>query len=191
MKRPFLLLFSGALIGIAAGIAFFFGFSQINLFSGINASSTSGLSESAAIYAPEKGKLAPEFTLENLTDTQVSLSDLRGKVVLLNFWATWCGPCRIEMPALQSRHEQYPDQLAVVGIEFDEPKKNVMAFVEEFELTFTILLDPGGEIQNAYRVRGYPTSVFLDGNGIVQIVHIGIMSEDQLDRYLQEMGVFE
>lgn len=191
MKRQILLLSSGILIGLAAGIAFYFGLNQVNLPFNDDSASSAEVSDSASIYAPDKGKQAPEFTLEDLSGQQISLSDLQGKVVLLNFWATWCGPCRIEMPALQSRHEQYPEKLSVVGLNFDEPKENVVAFAEEFGLTFTILLDPGGEIQNEYRIRGYPTTVFLDENGIVQIVHIGIMSEDQLDDYLQEMGVFE
>ncbi|GAB4579430.1 MAG: hypothetical protein Fur0022_21680 [Anaerolineales bacterium] len=192
MKRQLLLLLSGLLIGLAAGIAFFFGLNGLNPFENLSTGDAeTSLSESASLYAPEKGNPAPEFALENLAGEQIALEDFRGKVVLLNFWATWCGPCRVEMPTLESRHQQYPEKLAVVGIDFDEPKENVAAFVKEFELTFTILLDPGGEIQNAYRVRGYPTTVFLDEDGIVQIVHIGIMSETQLDAYLQEMGVTE
>jgi peroxiredoxin len=192
VKRQILLLLSGLLIGLAAGIAFFFGLNRINPFERWFAEDTpASLSESPSVYAPDKGKPAPEFILENLAGESVSLADLRGKVVLLNFWATWCGPCRVEMPTLESRHQQYPEQFAVVGIDFDEPKENVAAFVEEFGLTFPILLDPGGDVQNAYRIRGYPTSVFLDKDGLVQIVHIGIMTEEQLDEYLQELGVTE
>lgn len=192
MKRQILLLLSGLLIGLAAGIAFFFGFNRVDLFDNFfKDDATDSLSESGAVYAPEKGQPAPDFTLENLDGEPVALEDLRGKVVLLNFWATWCGPCRVEMPALESRHQKYPVQLAVVGIDFDEPKENVAAFVEEFGLTFPILLDPGAVVQDAYRIRGYPTSVFLDQDGTVQIVHIGIMTEDQLDDYLQELGVTE
>lgn len=192
MKRQILLLLSGLLIGLAAGIAFFFGFNRVDLFDKFfNDDTPDSLSESGAIYAPEKGQPAPDFTLENLDGEPMALEDLRGKVVLLNFWATWCGPCRVEMPALESRHQQYPEQLAVVGIDFDEPKENVAAFMEEFGLTFPILLDPGAVVQDAYRIRGYPTSVFLDQDGTVQIVHIGIMAEDQLDDYLQELGVTE
>jgi thiol-disulfide isomerase/thioredoxin len=191
MKNRLLLLLSGILIGIAAGIAFFLGLNGVNLPAGSALTSNVDLSDSTSIYAPEKGALAPEFTLENVSGGQVSLTGLRGKVVLLNFWATWCGPCRIEMPALQARHEQYNEKLAVVAIDFDEPQEDVLAFTDEFGLTFTMLLDPGGEIQNEYRVRGYPTSVFLNENGVVQIVHIGIMAENQLDEYLQEMGVIE
>ncbi len=192
MKRQILLLLSGLLIGLAAGIAFFFGFNRVDLLESFSNDDTSeSLSESASIYAPEKGQPAPDFVLENLDGEQVALEDLRGKVVLLNFWATWCGPCRVEMPTLESRHQKYPEHLAVIGVDFDEPKENVAAFVEEFGLTFPILLDPGATVQDAYRIRGYPTSVFLDKDGTVQIVHIGIMAEDQLDDYLQEMGVTE
>ncbi|MCB9136642.1 MAG: redoxin domain-containing protein [Anaerolineales bacterium] len=191
MKRQILLLLSGVLIGLAAGIAFFFGFNRINPFEGWFASEDTTTLDASTFYAPDKGKPAPDFTLENLDGEQVSLADLRGKVVLLNFWATWCGPCRIEMPTLQSRHEKYPEQLALIAIDFDEPKENVAAFVKELGLTFPVLLDPGANIQDAYRVRGYPTSVFLDQEGVVQFVHIGIMSEEQLDDYLKELGVLE
>ncbi|NUM48291.1 MAG: redoxin domain-containing protein [Anaerolineales bacterium] len=193
MKRQILLLLSGLLIGLAAGIAFFFGLNQVNPLESFSAEQdpSASLASGTSIYAPEKGNPAPDFALENLDGERIALETLRGKVVLLNFWATWCGPCRVEMPALESRHQQYPEQLAVVGIDFDEAKEDVAAFVEEFALTFPILLDPGAVVQDAYRVRGYPTSVFLDEDGTVQIVHIGIMSEDQLDAYLQELGVTE
>ena len=195
MKRQLLLLLSGALIGIAAGIAFFFGFNRVNSATFANAnesfSSDPDLTDGSSIYAPYKGALAPEFTLEDLSGNQVALTDLQGKVVLLNFWATWCGPCRVEMPTLQARHEQYEDSLAVVAINFDEPKEDVLNFATELGLTFTILLDPGGETQNAFRVRGYPTSVFLDEDGVVQIVQIGIMSDSQLDNYLEQMGLID
>lgn len=193
-RQAFLLLLSGLLIGIAIGIAFFFGFNRGD-FLAIDAPPDSSAPNSdplgTSIYAPEKGSFAPEFELESLSGDPVSITSFRGKAVLLNFWATWCGPCRVEMPALQARHEQFGDKLAVIAIDFDEPKDAVQAFADELGLTFTMLLDPGGEVQNVYRVRGYPTSVFLDENGVVQIVHIGIMSDDQLDAYLQELGVFE
>lgn len=191
MKRQILLLLAGVLIGLAAGLAFFFGFNRINPFEGLFGSKNSNLPDASTIYAPDKGKPAPDFTLEDLDGNSVSLADTQGKVTLLNFWATWCGPCKLEMPALQSRHEKYPDQFVILAIDFDEPKDNVVAFADDLGLTFPILLDPGAKVQDAYRIRGYPTSIFLDEAGTVQIVHIGIMTEGILDDYLKEMGVIE
>ncbi len=139
--------------------------------------------------APVRGSLAPNFELSDISGEQVSLSDLRGRVVLINFWATWCGPCRVEMPALQSRYERYRPDLAVLAVDFDEPEDLVRDFAQEFGLTFNVLLDPGAAIQTLYQVRGYPTSVFVDEQGVIRIIHIGIMADSQLDGYLAEMGL--
>jgi peroxiredoxin len=109
--------------------------------------------------------------------------------VLVNFWATWCDPCRLEMPDLQARAERFPDRLVILGVNFDEPESDVRAFAEELRLTFPLLLDPGAEVQEAYRVLGYPTSVFVDETGIIRAVHVGIMSSDQIDGYLANLGL--
>lgn len=106
---------------------------------------------------------------------------------MLNFWATWCAPCRFEMPAIQDRFDN--TDLQVLAINFDESEDLVQPFVQELELTFPILMDPGAEIQKLYQVRGYPTSVFIDEQGLVQVVHIGILDENQLDGYLQDLGL--
>lgn len=137
--------------------------------------------------APTVGSLAPDFELTDAQGNPVRLSDHRGQPVLLNFWATWCGPCRLEMPAIQERYEAH--ELTVFAINFDESADQVRQFGEELGLTFPLLLDPGGVIQQLYRVRGYPTSMFLDEEGIVQALHIGIMTESQLDGYLMDVGL--
>ncbi len=142
---------------------------------------------SAAVSSPQVGAHAPDFTLQTLQGETLSISDLRGQVILVNFWATWCGPCRLEMPAIQARFES--TDLAVLAVNFDEPPEQVQAFVDELGLSFTTLLDPGGEIQLLYQVRGYPTTYFVDEEGTIKILHIGFMNEDQLDGYLQEMGL--
>ena len=139
--------------------------------------------------APVVDSLAPDFTLENIEGEMVSLSDFRGKAVLVNFWATWCGPCRVEMPAIQSRFEAHSDNLVVLAVDNNEPQPAVAAFFDELQLTFPGLLDPGGEIQELYRVRGYPSSYFLDPDGVVRVVHIGVMTEGQLDDYLSQVGI--
>ena len=140
--------------------------------------------------APEENAFAPDFKLFNLEGEEVQLNDFKGQPVLINFWATWCAPCRLEMPAMQNRFDKFADDgLQILAINFDEPLADVQAFADDLNLSFNILLDPGGVIQRAYRIRGYPTSFFLDANGVIKVVHIGVMTEGQLDDYLAEIGI--
>jgi peroxiredoxin len=140
--------------------------------------------------APSPGALAPDFVLEDLTGEEIRLSDLRGQPILINFWATWCGPCRLEMPAFQARYEKFKDDgLVVLAVNFDEPASAVEAFREELDLTFPLLLDPGAVVQMLYRMRGYPASYFIDADGVVQVQHLGVMTEGQLDDNLARIGV--
>jgi peroxiredoxin len=139
---------------------------------------------------PTPGSLAPDFTLTNVDGASVSLSQFQGKTVLVNFWATWCGPCRNEMPAIQSRFEQFKDdELIVLAVDFDESQQAVAEFRDEFALTFELLLDPGAEVQKLYRNRSYPASFFIDTQGVIQVQHIGVMTESQLDSYLEQLGL--
>jgi len=139
--------------------------------------------------APEIGAIAPEFRLTNTAGEEDSLSAHRGQVVLINFWATWCPPCLQEMPGIDARHEQYHGDLVVMAVNNDEPKAQVTAYKDELELSFEPLLDPGGKTGMLYQVRAFPTSVFVNQHGIIQFVHIGLMTESQMDDYLAEMGL--
>ncbi len=140
--------------------------------------------------APVVGAVAPDFTLVNLEGKNVSLSDFQGQPVMINLWATWCGPCRIEMPTIQSRFEKYRDEgFIVLAVNFDERKADVQAFGDEFGLTFQILLDPGAKVQKLYRTRSYPTSFFVDRKGVIQVQHIGVMTEGNLDGNLAQIGL--
>jgi len=140
--------------------------------------------------APIVGAQAPDFALLDLEGELVRLTDLRGQPILINFWATWCGPCRLEMPIMQQRFEEFGDQgLIVLAVNFDEPQSIVQAFNSEIGLTFPILLDPGAEVQRLYRMRGYPASFFVDQDGIIQAHHVGLMTEDQLDENLALIGI--
>lgn len=145
------------------------------------------LADSLSGPAPELDAVAPDFTLNDLTGTRITLSDLRGQVLLLNFWATWCGPCRVEMPAIQERYNE--GGFAVLAINFDESADKVQGFADELELSLPILLDPGGKIQEFYRVRGYPSSYFIDADGVIQFIHIGEMSKEDIENYLVQLGV--
>ena len=109
---------------------------------------------------------------------------------MINLWATWCGPCRIEMPHIQERFERYADEgFLVLAVDFDEPAGLVEAFRDELGLTFDLLLDPGAEVQELYRNRSYPSSFFVDPNGVIQVHHIGVMTEGQLDDNLAAIGL--
>ncbi len=135
------------------------------------------------------GSEAPDFSADDVNGQLIRLSEFRGTPVVINFWATWCGPCRVEMPYLQARAERYNADLAILAVDIDEPLADVQAFAEEFGLTFEILLDPGGEISALYEIRGYPTTIFVDRAGLIKAIHIGGMSEGQLDGYLAGLGL--
>lgn len=140
--------------------------------------------------APIVGAIPPEFNLFNLNGELLSLSSFRGQPVVINFWATWCAPCRVEMPAIQSRFEKFQDQgLVILAVDFDEPADVVAEFRNEFGLTFEILLDPGGEVQELYRNRAYPTTFFIDPDGVIQVQHFGPMTEGQIDENLAKIGL--
>lgn len=141
--------------------------------------------------APEVGALAPDFSLTNTAGESVSLTGQRGKVVLVNFWATWCPPCRQEMPGILSRFQQHNGDLVVLAVDSEEPLSLVQDFRDEFELTFEPLLDSDGAVNQLYQVRGLPTSMFINEHGMIQFVHIGFMTEQQLDGYLAQMGLGE
>lgn len=184
IRKTILRIVAGFLIGAGAGLALFFALNpDRNPLVGQESEGSNG--------TPKRGSPAPVFTLNNLKGEKVDLNDFRGSVVLLNFWATWCAPCRLEMPEFQARYEEFAPNLEIVAVDFAEPSDLVQEFVDEFGLTFQVLLDPDAQVQDLYRIRGYPSSLFIDRDGIVQIVHIGIMHEDQLDRYLIDMGVSE
>jgi len=118
------------------------------------------------IEKAEKRITAPEFILDRLAGKPISLKDLRGKVVFLNFWATWCIPCRQEMPAMEKLHRELKGQgLEVVAINYRETKEEIRKFFDELGLTFTILLDKDGKVSEEYGVWSLPLSYFIDRKG--------------------------
>lgn len=131
-----------------------------------------------AVEQPKERLPAPGFSLERLSDAkQSSLSDYHGKVVLLNFWATWCSPCREEMPAMQQAWERYRTEgFEVVAVAADRRgRKNVAPFIEEHGYEYPILLDPGGEVRNRYEVVGLPMSYLIGRDGKISGRVIGII----------------
>lgn len=187
----------GLLVGIAFALALFLGLpgAESETNSSVLSTAAPGATETAEIgtvvsrIAPEIGAQAPDFALRDLEGNEVRLSDYRGKTVLLTFWATWCGPCRLEMPTFEDRYQELKDDgFTVLGLNYDEPVEDVSAFRDELGLSFPLLLDPGGSVQRLYRIRGYPSSIFVDDQGVVRIVHIGLITEGQLRDYLVELG---
>ena len=153
-----------------------------------------GATTAGMIPAPMEGFLAPDFELVTLNGESIALSDLHGKSILINFWASWCPPCRSEMPAMQQIYTEYRLDdfviLAVNGTHQDSLTK-AESFVAERGLTFPILLDTDGQVSSIYQVRSLPTSFFVDSEGVIREVVIGgPMSEallrTRVDRLLGE-----
>ena len=141
--------------------------------------------------AVELGRYAPDFTLPDMNGKSATLSDWRGKLVLLNFWASWCAPCRQEMPLLQATHEAYADDgLVVLSINMKEEAQRVESFVEDMGLAFTVLLDEGADVAKLYRVRGAPTTYFIDREGVIRQRHVGPLTTDMLASILSGVRVY-
>lgn len=137
------------------------------------------------------GNPAPDFSLKTIEGKEIRLSDLKGKAVLINLWASWCPPCRFEMPGIQAAYESYKNRgLVVLGIDFtvQDNLQDVKVFIQELKLTFPILLDETGDVSaGLYGMRGLPTSYFIDTQGVIQRIQIGPMLPEKLDEFLAEI----
>jgi len=174
----------GMLIGGTLGTAVLGAAGIVNVAGTVKAAFTQ-----SEIFVPQVGVHAAEISLKSLDGASIRLSQFRSKPVVINFWATWCPPCRDEMPLLQETAERYSNDLVVLGINFDEPDALVRSFVDEFGITFPILLDPGGQIGDLYRVSAFPTTIIVDEAGVIQVVHIGQLFAGDLDRYMTQLKV--
>lgn len=124
----------------------------------------------------ETGAPAPDFTLQTPDGKLVSLADFRGKPVVVNFWATWCPPCRSEMPDMQLLSDERAGDLVIIAVNLQEAPDPVRGFVEKYGLRFPIVLDTSGQVSQAYRVGSLPTSVFVDREGNVSSSYTGALN---------------
>jgi len=139
-------------------------------------------------HPPIVGNAAPDFTLRDLDGAPVTLSELHGKVVLVNFWATWCRPCKKELPVLQRLADEYPDDLVVLAINWQERADDARAYFEENGLTMRVLLDRGG-VYDQYRLQGLPDSFFIDREGTLAAFQFGELSESKARERLAQAGL--
>lgn len=138
----------------------------------------------------EKGDMAPDFELGTVDGEKVKLSDYRGEKVLLNFWATWCPPCRAEMPDMQKFHEEYGDGviLAVNLRETETSSSNVENFLDEYGITFQVLSDKNTVVANVYKAQALPTSYLIDSEGIIHNIAIGPLNYEAMVQEFDKMN---
>jgi peroxiredoxin len=138
------------------------------------------------------GSIAPDFSLKTLEGEQVALKEYRGKKVILNFWATWCPPCREEMPEMQKFYQDYKKkdvEILAVNLEYSETKpEKIRDFVKEFGLAFPIPLDEKNTIGKQYRAVSIPTSFFIDKKGIIKKMHIGPMDYEFMEEEIKNLN---
>lgn len=133
------------------------------------------------------GDTAVNFYLHDLEGNIVDLEAFRGQPVILNFWATWCAPCRVEMPALEAAYQAHQDDgLVILAVNAQETHQEVTRFFDELGLTFTPLLDADGEISHLYNVYNFPSSYFIDAAGTITAVHRGLLTKQQIETYLAD-----
>jgi cytochrome c biogenesis protein CcmG/thiol:disulfide interchange protein DsbE len=135
------------------------------------------------------GAIAPNFTLKSTDGNQITLSDFRGKPVLVNFWAVWCGPCLDEIPLLNARYEKYSPMLVVLAIDQGDSLEDVKQLITDDLLTMPVLMDPDYAIGDLYGLQYYPTSFFIDAEGVVRAIVDYSMTDSVLDDYLSIIGI--
>jgi len=197
-RNPILLIGGMFLLGLALAVLLFGnqlipGLTQSEAFVQEPASSSSGLNRED-VPLPDRGAplnvgdIAHDFGLPDLDGQQVALADFKGKPVIINFWATWCPPCRIEMPELQRAFEEYQeDDLVILAVnESERPDQVQSFFYDEMGYTYTPLLDEEAEVGEMYGAVGLPTTFFVNSAGEVTAIHRGVLTQSQIESYLEE-----
>lgn len=137
---------------------------------------------------PVDSGLAPDFSLTGFDGRKATLSELRGQVVIINFWASWCLPCREEAAYLEQTWRKYKDQGVVfIGVDYVDTEKEALAYIQEFDITYINGPDLGTRISQAYNIQGVPETYYVDKQGHLRGVHIGPLKAPQLDQKIEEL----
>ena len=129
---------------------------------------------STGASALEIGKPAPDFTLKSISGANLNLTEQRGKIIVINFWASWCGPCRTEMPVLQTFYDKYKDLgVSVWGVNVEQENQAGRDFLADLNLTFPILFDASNTLSETYQVEAMPTTIIIDRDGLVRYAYKG------------------
>ena len=157
--------------GLLVPLIVFFGWGLVKAYSG-----------------PVESGLAPDFTITTFEGEAYTLSELRGQVVVINFWASWCDPCREEAAYLETTWRKYADQgVLFIGVDYVDTERQALAYIEEFDITYPNGPDVGTRISDAFRIQGVQETFFVAKNGELRGVHIGPLVPPQLDEKIEEL----
>lgn len=178
MKAKLLYLIGGLLACVSIGML-------ILLSIGEN----SGNMKDAADLPPVVGSVFPDFNATTLEGREFRFADYKDRATIINFWATWCPPCREEMPLFQDAFTIYSPDLVVLGVNVGEEALLVQRFVEDYQISFPVLLDSDSSIQRQFSIQGFPTTFFVDKDGLLRAYHIGLLTPNLFSGYLQKIGI--
>lgn len=138
------------------------------------------VSTASEASAPVKNQPASDFTLKSRDGDNRRLSEERGNIVIVNFWASWCGPCREELPAFEEMYQEYADLgVTILGVNVDDDSRKADVLLNDIDITFPVLYDPNGEVSELYDVSAMPTTVMIDRDGNTRLIHKGYKSGDE------------
>jgi len=190
-KRKYIKLVASIAIILILGISIYFLNSYVmSNQSKSNSQNVSGVNtaDKKVQVGTEKGDLAPDFSLKDINGNTVTLSKLRGRKVILNFWATTCPYCKIEMPELNKFYQNHKKDVVLLAIDIGEEKSTVENYLEGKGYGFTILLDSDAKTAINYKVQFIPMSFFIDEKGIIRSISNGAMTYDEIEEYYQTIS---
>jgi cytochrome c biogenesis protein CcmG/thiol:disulfide interchange protein DsbE len=138
---------------------------------------------------PKIGDALPAFELPDLDEKKTSSRDYFGKPMVINFWATWCAPCKLEMPLLQKTAQDHQGELSLIAVNFEESRDTVIQFIKSNNLDLPVLLDESGGMANSFGIHAFPVTYFVDKDGIIRSMHIGQLNELLITDYLKTVGI--
>jgi peroxiredoxin len=187
MRKLLLIIITAILVGVSIY--------TVNTYNASNAKANSSVentdnntSKSIGINPNVIKIKATDFKLKDLDGKEFSLSDLKGKKVFLNFWATWCPPCKAEMPEIEKLYKETKDSdLVIVAVEIGEPLNTVKSFIDSNKYSFKVLLDSNQSVASNYNIVSIPTSYFIDKNGNIISKNVGGMNIKQMKEYIKAL----